>query len=118
MDIFELVKSKDHITVNLTAYPIGQDLCIMIFGGDVPHIGAVSYGGRTRSVETVRFEDHKEWLVNERLLPMLQEALPGNFILTSGIHIDNITKDQIGLVLELCEDLSRSLIEKIQQGQL
>lgn len=110
MSTVEISKTKDGITVTLAAHPIGCDYSILVYGGDEPHIGAISYGSCFGDVKTIALGKHKEWIVNERIVPILRNAFYRDFVLVCGIHIDNATNEQIEIVMELCEDLAFSFV--------
>jgi len=96
-------RSKVGIELNLTAIEMGHDLCIVLTGGE-SHLGAVTVGAAGMVTETVAIAEHKEYHVTERIAKILKEKYSGSFVVCSGIHYDNIKKEDIDTVLELsCE---------------
>ena len=96
-------RSKKGVELNLTAIEMGDDLCIVLTGGE-SHLGAVTVGAAGLDTETVAIGEHKEHHVTERIAKILKEKYTGSFVICSGIHYDNIRKEDIETVLELsCE---------------
>ncbi|MSE05386.1 amino acid decarboxylase [Lactobacillus salivarius] len=107
--------SNTGYTIKLTANFINRDLNVAITGGDVPHIGTVTtYDKEREQKEVVRFPSHdgrfhKDDVLADRLLEKIKDGLPGNCVITTGVHVDYITTEQIhasfGMVDELGEKL-------------
>ena len=45
----------NRIEVNLTAHFIAKDLCIILTGGDAPHLGAITASSQSLNPQTIRF---------------------------------------------------------------
>jgi hypothetical protein len=98
-------KSKEGVKLKLEVLKAGEDLCILVTGGDKPHIGAVSLTSRNNETKTIVIENHKEYVINEFFTEELKLFFSGNVAICSGIHIDNITKKEIEIVKKLCNEL-------------
>ncbi len=104
----------------------GEDLCVMISGGDRPHIGAVALaaltpsardpGKRTATPSVIAVPGHKEHHLALEASEKLAKDLERTVVVTVGIHIDGITPDLIDRVVEefhkLVADLSAAVLEK------
>jgi len=103
----------------------GEDLCILISGGDRPHIGAAALGvwtggannpGRqTATASLISVPGHKEGPLALDAAEMLARILERTVAVTVGIHIEGITPDLITRVEEefhiLVGDLSETLLD-------
>lgn len=113
--MINLSKTLGRVNIDLKATYVGEDLIIIISGGDRPHIGAVSYGGE--GLENKEFEkniivygNHKEYIISQRFSQKIGEVFKGNYIISAGIHLDNITKEEIEIVKMLSEELLEEII--------
>ena len=107
---------RGRISIQLTAVPMGGDLCVLIAGGDTPHIGAVTATSRTMPAETIVFDTHKEFHVTKMTAEFLRERLNRNIVVCCGIHLDDITKDEIADVLNLSMELLEDLCTRLSAG--
>jgi hypothetical protein len=110
-----LTQTTGRITVTLRAVFMGPDLCVLITGGEAPHLGAVSCTSPEHPVETVRFVSHKEYHVTEMFAEHLRAVFGGNVAVLCGIHVDNITKEEIDETLALCRGLLSSLCARLKE---
>ena len=88
---------------------IGEDLLVAIWGGEKPHIGAVSVARSRpslRNPETLSatasvicFPAHKEDELAKAVSEILAAALDTSVVVTAGIHWDNISKEGIKKVI-------------------
>ncbi|TAH66830.1 MAG: hypothetical protein EWM47_09670, partial [Anaerolineaceae bacterium] len=106
----KIVVKEKGILVEANIMLIGDDFLVIVTGGDKPHIGAISYGN-VNEENNIALGEHKELFITEKMFKKLKNICNNNLLITGGIHIDNITKEQIGHVLENCE----LLIEKISE---
>lgn len=95
----------------------GPDLHVHIAGGD-HHIGAASLVGRQpdgRTYEgTFAVPPHKEDTVVARAAAALHQATGVNVSVTAGIHLDDITPDEIAAVLRTVDEGVARLIDIFQ----
>jgi len=112
--MIQISRKNRKYEINLIAFFMGKDLCIAITGGDIPHLGAVTIGSQYFCPETVVFEHHKENVVTEMFGNMLRREYTGNFAICCGIHIDNITKQEIEDVIGLCREMAMELCNKLK----
>lgn len=108
-------KNEGRIHVALDAYFMGEDLLILITGGDRPHLGTITAGARLEPIRTIQLQTHKEFYVTEEVAVLLRKQFPGNFAICSGVHLDDIQKDEINLLTDLCVDLGKELIDDLKQ---
>ncbi|MFC1884047.1 hypothetical protein ACFL2O_04685 [Thermodesulfobacteriota bacterium] len=105
---------------------IGDDLLVSIWGGEKPHIGAVSAAQSRPSLRdpeaisatasVLCFLSHKEDELAKAVSEVLAAALDTRVVVTAGIHWDNITQEGIQQVLKNSETLVELILEKISQS--
>ena len=88
---------------------IGDDLLVAIWGGEKPHIGAVSAAQSRPSLKNPKnmsstasvicFPAHKEDELAKAVSEVLSAALDTRVVVTAGIHWDNISEDGIRKVI-------------------
>lgn len=111
----ELSGQHQRITVNVAAYPMGQDLCVIITGGDTPHLGALTAASPSLDMQTIAFDTHKEYHVTEMAAELLRQSFKGNFVVCCGIHLDDISKQEIADVMALAERLVHELCAALKK---
>lgn len=94
---------------------IGADLFIQLTGGSHPHIGTVTtYCKENADKQVVRFPSHsgrfhKDDVLADVLLEEIAELLPQNCVITSGVHVDGISKEQIAGAFEMTKELASKI---------
>lgn len=99
--------------------PMGNDYNLAVYGGDTPHIGSVVMSvarpsltgegiGVTSSVLTK--VGHKDDTVAKLFAETLAKKCDCTVVCTCGIHVDNITPEQIDLVKEASLELLTKLL--------
>ena len=113
--------SAGRITVEATVVRAGEDLCIVLTGGDRPHIGTVtlsvprpSLADATRTSATtsvLNLTGHKDGEAAQYLGQRLAATLGATVVVTGGIHVDDIRPDEIKTVLHLVDRLTLALVD-------
>ncbi|MGM0213742.1 amino acid decarboxylase [Enterococcus sp. AZ109] len=106
-------------TMSAEAKLIGADLLITLVGGDTHHIGTVTTWSN-KQIETIRFESHsgrfhKDDVLAEKILDIISPCLSGNCVITSGVHVNGINKEQIDASFEMAADLGQQLAEWLKE---
>jgi len=124
-EIHELTIEKGRIIINMKAVIIGEDLCVIIYGGDTPHIGCVTLSVPRPSLADINIISsttsvlnligHKDDEVAKYVSQTLSSSLNKHVVVTCGIHIDSITRDEIGTTIELLKELTDKLIQRLSQ---
>ena len=52
--MINLNRKKGRVNIDLKATYVGEDLIIIISGGDRPHVGAISYGGQVLKIKNLK----------------------------------------------------------------
>jgi len=121
----DLTVVKGRVKINLKAILIGEDLCVIISGGDSPHIGCVTLSMPRPSLadsniisattSVLNLIGHKDDEAAKYVSHMLSSELNKNVVVTCGIHLDNITKEEINITIELLKELTAKLIKTIDK---
>jgi hypothetical protein len=113
-------------SIFLDAKDIGKDLLITIYGGDEHHLGGVAVAYETRShyrdastvsVSTLTFPGHKDYLVANSVAEQICKTLQRSVVVTTGIHYENATKDEIENILKAVDWLVKELIMHYQKAE-
>ena len=124
------IAAKEHPVVSLSAGRIilqatvvraGADLCIVLTGGDRPHIGTVTLSvprpsladsARTSATTSIlNCTGHKDGEAAQYLGQRLAATLGATVVVTGGIHVDDIRPDEIKTVLHLVDRLTTALVD-------
>ena len=115
--MIEINKKINRIEINLSAFSMGKDLCVILTGGDRPHLGAITASSQSLEPKTIVFDTHKENFVTEMSAEILRKDYLGNFAICCGIHLDNIDKTEITDVMDLCRQMIIELCNKLRHNQ-
>ena len=119
----EIAVAKGRISINSRAFLVGEDLCVIISGGDSPHIGCVtlsvprpslSYKNKISSTTSIlNLIGHKDDEAAKYVSETLASRLNKNVVVTCGIHVDNIKPEEIHITIELIKELTDKLMESL-----
>ncbi len=109
-----LSKVIDRIQVYLQASEMGDGLVIRIFN-EFTHIGAVAVGeydahSSLTSVSVLTRPGHKDDVVAQKAAYTISKSTHQPTCVIAGIHIQDITQDEIKQVLEITEQLVMELL--------
>ena len=107
----------ERIVIDFSTIAMGNDLCVVIAGGEVPHLGAVAVAQARPSLQdktklsattsVITLLGHKEDVVAKRVAHALAARLNKNVVVCCGIHVDDIRPDELqfveGAVRRFCE---------------
>jgi hypothetical protein len=107
------------IKINVKSIEIGDDLCVIISGGDNPHIGCVTLSTPRPSLTNnsvissttsiLNRISHKDDEVAKYVSEQLSSKLNKHVSVICGIHVDNITEDEIKDVIGHMDELISSI---------
>ncbi len=102
---------------------IGEDLLVAIWGGEKPHIGAVSVAQSRPSLKNpevtsatasvICFPAHKEDELAKAVSEILAATLDTKVVVTAGIHWDNLKETDIAKVIQNSQVLVDLILEAI-----
>lgn len=121
--MLSLSKKFKTYDINCSAIKMGNDWNISIYGGDIPHIGAVALGiprpsledknKISSSVSILTITGHKEDVIVQKVAKVLSSTLNSTVVVSCGIHINDITFDDIQNLNLVIDNLVNELISKI-----
>ena len=102
---------------------IGDDLLVAIWGGEKPHIGAVSVAQSRPSLKdpeamsatasVICFPAHKEDELAKAVSEVLAAVLDTRVVVTAGIHWDNISEDGIRKIISNSKILVDLILKEV-----
>ena len=99
------------ITAHAICLPNG--LQVTVYGGTLPHIGAVSAADPQGNITTQQFPTHKDGVVSEEWARALLEAGYCPAVVTAGIHYDDLSRGQIDQVVALTNEMLAELLDAL-----
>lgn len=116
------MKGEGRTKIQLTAKKLDKDLIITITGGR-EHLGAIGIGlfinGKASS-SVITLPNHKEDIIAKQGAEKIAKQLETNAVVIAGIHLDNITREEIDAVVKNSELLIEEFIaeyKKIRKGK-
>ena len=104
--MLDLKSRSGRINISLIIHRLGQDCIISITGGDRPHIGVVYIGCRDGIIDKTIYRNHKEEeIVNKVSMSLITGKWFDHFVVIGGIHLDDITLQEINEVNSMCDAL-------------
>lgn len=115
-----IIKNFKNHNITCSVIKMGNDFNISIYGGDMPHIGALALGIPRESLEDknkisssvslLTITGHKEDSIVQRAAKKLSKELNSTISVCCGIHIENITFEDIKELDILIDELIDELI--------
>ena len=100
---------------------VGSDLLVCIYGGEIPHIGAVAAAHPRPSLKdpavmsatssVICYTAHKEDELAKHAAEKLAAALNTRVVVTAGIHWDNLSEAGINQIVENSRNLVALILE-------
>ena len=104
---------------------IGDDLMISVWGGIKPHVGSISVSvprpglkdntSMSSTSSVINLIGHKDEVVARKFSEQLAAKFNKNAIATAGIHIDDITENQINILMQNMTDLCRDIMIRLEE---
>lgn len=101
-------ETGSRITIEAIDVPMGEDHCVVISGGDRPHLGAVALAQSrpslrdpatvSASTSVLALLGHKEDILAHRAAERLASALNRNVVVCCGIHVDRISSAELEFI--------------------
>lgn len=111
-----MTKGEGRTKVSLLAHTIGEDIVVFIYN-DNAHIGAMSLGEydhkeRRTSTSVITRLGHKDDAIAQKGAYLISKATRKPVCVIAGVHLDNITENEI---VELTENTVRLVEEFINK---
>jgi hypothetical protein len=107
VNTIELSETIGRLTIHFLAKSVGRDWNIIICGGDKPHIGAVALASPDCSCSLICLPDHREGELAQRVATVIAAQINATVCVSCGIHLENITPDEILLVNAMVEKITK-----------
>lgn len=120
--MIEIIYGEGRCELHLIAQKLGSDYAVNILGHGA-HIGAVGVGcydpnnDRTSS-SVITLLGHKEDEIAKKEAERISKFTKHTVVLTVGIHLDNITKEEINTILENANKVVNLFLDKIGRSEL
>lgn len=124
MKRFTFKVSKGRFKIQALVQEVGQDILVTMWGGTLPHIGAVGMATPRPSLRdpkkwsatssTFTYVGHKEDLIVKGISEMLAGRLKRKVVVVAGIHWDDITSKEIQTIARLTKKLSDQILKKLE----
>lgn len=111
--MIKVESSFKNINIKLEGIFAGDDLCVLITGGDRAHIGAVSIYSKEEGIKTISLKTHKDYIIGEIFINSIKDIFNGSISVSTGIHIDNISKEQIEYIYKICNEVFNEVKQEI-----
>jgi hypothetical protein len=118
--VLQVVRTVGGQELTLQIHLAGQDIQLLCFGGDKPHIGAVSLaspyyrdGAVRASVSTLTALTHREDLLSRQLADLFCRHFNSTAAASCGIHFDQISPEMIGRIQETVLQMADELVDKL-----
>ncbi|HXZ30580.1 MAG TPA: hypothetical protein VEG43_05375 [Dehalococcoidia bacterium] len=100
---YELTKGEGRARVNVTVHSMGSDLVVRIYNQNA-HIGAVAIGDydyehERASVSVITRLGHKDDALAGEAAYLLSKSIRRPVCVIAGVHLDNITREEIDKIL-------------------
>lgn len=109
------------IRLKVKSIKVGDDLCVIVSGGDSPHIGCVTFSTPRPSLSNdneissttsvINRIGHKDDEVAKYISEQLSSRLNKHVAVICGIHIDNITEEEIKALMDNLNDIISCIIK-------
>ncbi|MEF8880183.1 MAG: hypothetical protein V5A64_07330 [Candidatus Thermoplasmatota archaeon] len=107
--IWMITSGEEKTKVWLKKQKIGDDVLLIVGGGEKNHIGAAimcTPGGKTR---VLKYGSHKDHIVLKSIAEKACEKYKRVVVAVGGIHIKNASEKEINQVVENCERLEECI---------
>jgi hypothetical protein len=120
-----IVENVNGYEINAKAVLSGTDLIVIVNGGTKPHIGSISVavaresllknGSMSATVSTFNVLGHKDDEIGNMFAREIAMVTGSTCVVTCGIHIDCINKDEIDSVVAASQKLLGRMKEVLQK---
>lgn len=93
-------KRENNNFVEYRLLPMGRDWILQITGGET-HIGSLALS-EGKQIHQITRKQHKETEIVHKAVSALKDLIPGELLVVSGIHYDNIKIEQIREIEKYC----------------
>lgn len=88
---------------------IGDDLLIIVGGGEKTHIGSIIICEPSKKTRIIRMGRHKDHIIIKPIAEKASKKYKTKTIGLGGIHIDNASDKEIKKIIDNCERLTECI---------
>lgn len=116
--LLECQGGEGRVRLHLRVLRMGGDICVLLDGGNAPHVGAVALAGADGEIclPPLTLPGHREGDLAHTLAQSLARGLGCAVVVVCGIHIDNITRQEIMLAIETAEALAEEALHCLREN--
>lgn len=113
--IYQSAKQTGRIQIDFTAVPMGEDVAVIISGGDTPHLGAAAISQAypnledaeriSAAVSVIAFAGHKEDQLARHAASVITTRTRKNAAVSCGIHVNHIQPHEFKEIQQMVDDL-------------
>ena len=95
-------------SVRLESYNIGNDMLIVITGGEEDHIGSATLIEEKDHLQTIIKKGHQDHVISEKIANIIYDTIEKDLLVVCGIHIDDASKEEIDILIgnaQVCVDI-------------
>ena len=118
------IERHEPTQLRLEAQLLGTDLCVVLSGGDAPHIGAVTLSIPRQSTHSARtvantsvlsISGHMDDVLFRELGACLAERLNRTVVITGGIHVDDASPALVEAIVDAAREMTRDLASRVER---
>ena len=87
-------------SVRLESYNIGNDMLIVITGGEEDHIGSATLIEEKDHLQTIIKKGHQDHVISEKIANIIYDTIEKDLLVVCGIHIDDASKEEIAILVD------------------
>ena len=113
--------SSSEVKLDFKMVAMGNDLCVILTGGDVPHLGATAVTHVRPSKEAptninattsvISLPGHKEDEIAKYIASSMAVGLNKNIVVCCGIHVNEFTAEKLEFIKLKVEEFVISMLE-------
>ena len=119
MDIppIQLTAQRGRVRLRMVCLCLGRDFCVTLSGGDREHIGAVALGHPgAEAPSLIVLEGHREEGLAKDIASRIVFRTQATVCVACGIHVDGLLPKELEDILEMSQDLTGELLERLKSA--
>lgn len=122
-----LKKTMDQINLQCDVIPMGKDLTVLLYGGDIPHIGStvlsiprasLTGDGLSATSSVLNCLGHKDDVLARIFAERIAVRSNHTTVCICGIHVDGLSAEGIHAIYESCLLLLDEVLAAIENENL
>jgi len=87
----------------------GEDIVLILGGGERPHIGSVVLCEPKKEPRVINRKGHFDWMVAKPIAKKICRKRNKPVVCIAGVHVDKATKEEINLLKENCKIIENKI---------